>query len=342
MTAYTTITNGQIDADSPIDEALMTALRDNPIAITEGSSGAPKIQAAALEQAGGSEAVTRATIREGAVGQTEIGASAVGQGEVKLANQQSSAAVASVAYANIAFTGAGYTIGWGIGDSSANRFNVVSYASGGVYVNGIGLYNTDAEASRTYYFSANYFQASPPYDLGDGEIPLFVFVEIDSLGNVVRVDLANDPPWAYNGPTDIRAHIKTKDGRKFRRVRAVIAEFGNAAAARASLGRAQFLERMASDGLVAQEITQAIKNADMTRIPHPFIGNPLPPGNSIVMLDGQSPLMARLLRLQEITEPGETIADLLRDGYLRFDNAALPRRAPPGVIAVEPRWRITP
>lgn len=48
MTTYTTITNAEIDQDSPITQPLMTALRDNPVAITEGAAGAPKIQAAAL------------------------------------------------------------------------------------------------------------------------------------------------------------------------------------------------------------------------------------------------------------------------------------------------------
>lgn len=49
MTGYVTISNTAIDQDSPITVALVTALRDNPIAITEGASGAPKIQTAALQ-----------------------------------------------------------------------------------------------------------------------------------------------------------------------------------------------------------------------------------------------------------------------------------------------------
>lgn len=48
MTTYTPITNAEIDQDSPITQPLLTALRDNPVAITEGAAGAPKIQAAAL------------------------------------------------------------------------------------------------------------------------------------------------------------------------------------------------------------------------------------------------------------------------------------------------------
>ena len=43
MTTYTAITNGQIDQDSPITQPLLTAMRDNPIAITEGATGAPRI-----------------------------------------------------------------------------------------------------------------------------------------------------------------------------------------------------------------------------------------------------------------------------------------------------------
>lgn len=43
MTIYTGITNGQIDQDSPITQSLLTALRDDPLAIIEGSTGAPRI-----------------------------------------------------------------------------------------------------------------------------------------------------------------------------------------------------------------------------------------------------------------------------------------------------------
>jgi len=42
MATYTAISNGQIDQDSPITQPLMTALRDNPIAMAEGDSSAPK------------------------------------------------------------------------------------------------------------------------------------------------------------------------------------------------------------------------------------------------------------------------------------------------------------
>ena len=48
-TTYVAIPNGDIDQDSPLTQPLLTALRDNPIAITEGASGAPQIVGMALD-----------------------------------------------------------------------------------------------------------------------------------------------------------------------------------------------------------------------------------------------------------------------------------------------------
>ena len=41
MTAFVAIPNGDIDQDSPVTQELFTALRDNPLAIAEGATGAP-------------------------------------------------------------------------------------------------------------------------------------------------------------------------------------------------------------------------------------------------------------------------------------------------------------
>jgi len=41
MTAWTNITAGEIDTDSPVTQPLMTALRDNVLAAAEGATGAP-------------------------------------------------------------------------------------------------------------------------------------------------------------------------------------------------------------------------------------------------------------------------------------------------------------
>jgi len=71
MTAYNAIADSDLDPESPGTTTTFTRLRDNPIAISEGSSGAPKTQTAALEQAGGSEAVTNACIRDDTIELTD-------------------------------------------------------------------------------------------------------------------------------------------------------------------------------------------------------------------------------------------------------------------------------
>jgi len=48
MTTYTAIDNANIDQDSPVTQPLLTLMRDNPIAITEGALNAPKVVSAAL------------------------------------------------------------------------------------------------------------------------------------------------------------------------------------------------------------------------------------------------------------------------------------------------------
>lgn len=48
MTTYTAIPIGDVDQDSPVTQPLLTLLRDNPIAVTEAASGAPRIQPKAM------------------------------------------------------------------------------------------------------------------------------------------------------------------------------------------------------------------------------------------------------------------------------------------------------
>ncbi len=48
MTTYSAIAAGEKDAESPIDESLIGKLDNNPHAMFEGASGAPRLQSAAL------------------------------------------------------------------------------------------------------------------------------------------------------------------------------------------------------------------------------------------------------------------------------------------------------
>lgn len=49
MTTYRTIADSEVEANAPVTEALVTALRDNVAATAEGATGAPKIASLALQ-----------------------------------------------------------------------------------------------------------------------------------------------------------------------------------------------------------------------------------------------------------------------------------------------------
>lgn len=77
MTTYNTIASTEVDSESPVVYSLMKRLRDNPLAIVEGSTGAPRYQTAALNQVVSQEAVTTNAIRDANVTTSKIGALAV-------------------------------------------------------------------------------------------------------------------------------------------------------------------------------------------------------------------------------------------------------------------------
>lgn len=61
MADYNAILNAEIEPEKPVTTSLMNRLRDNPIAISEGAAGAPRIQTAAIANG----AVTAAKLATG-------------------------------------------------------------------------------------------------------------------------------------------------------------------------------------------------------------------------------------------------------------------------------------
>jgi len=338
MTTYTAITAGEIDVDSPITTGLMTKIRDNPIAITEGASGAPKIQTAALEQTGGSEAVTTATIRAGAVTQTEIASAAVGQAELKTSNQDvtytGSVAGSATLPDYFTLTEPKHTIG----------FELRGYSSHSTGTTGaVGLQNADASTSalitgnsstysafsrymKTLRYNAlgtsktlsvdvdiTYISSSPPYNLGDGEIPIFVFILLDEYNAPKGVITDVTPPWVYNGPTIARPDFY-QNGVGFRQEKTINEDTGEI-----------------ETSII--EITQDVKNADMNIIPHPFVAKD---SDKVLLLDPVS-----TIELLEIKNTGEKISHLIFGDYLRLDNTPISRAAPNGVTPTKFKWKNT-
>lgn len=173
-----------------------------------------------------------------------------------------------------------------------------------------------AGSPETPSLQQRYVTASPPFDLGDGEMAGFVFVLLDSAGSVVSHYAADVPPWGYNGKTDIRACRVCKiTGRKYREV----------------------LETLSLDEVIAgkkpsfiqQEITHEIKNRDMGDIPHPF--GVVPPGHTVVLLDTQSDTLRNLVDFQN-AGGGDDVTDFILSKHLKIDNDALDLISPNGVM----------
>ena len=285
----------------------MTQMQDNFTALAQGLSGAPVILQAAIDNA------------------------AVGQGELKTTDGNVAPPAAPGGHAVLPAGQYGFYLRIADELSDANTVTVQT----------CNTFNAPADsgATTTIYFGYSagsfrayqrYVSASPPYDLGDGEIPLFVFAIVNSAGAVEATYIAQDAPWHNNGPTSIRPNVEI-NGRKYQRRRQILAEFGSAKAAlQAGLTRAQIMDRFAMDPMVDREVTQTVKQADMGRIPHPWcFGNNLT-GKTVVLLDPVSPLVERL---GCIHDSGEDVNDII-NGWVTIGNTALTRSGPPGVMVV--------
>ena len=324
---WTTIPDGDIDPDSPITTSLVTALRDNVAAALAQDSGSP---------VPGTDFITL---------QSQMGSSVIGQGELKSTTGiVSTGAVHTVLtlpggsygfYPQIRFSTSSSTVNVLAAMASPDDADGVATAStlGTSYLTRITL---GENVGGTIYAQQRYIQASPPYDLGDGDIALFVFAIVDNTtGDVEAVYAAPEAPWHYNGKTSIIATRKDiVSGKSYQKVKQIKAELMDTgkSIAQAVTDKTFTLDaiadRLINDAMVEVELTQAIKNADMIDIPHPFLGNNLT-AKTVVMLDPVS--TEKLLALHDA---GEDLNTLIHDGTLSFDNIPLVRATPSGVMAV--------
>jgi len=321
------------DAGSPVDVTLIEALASNPTAITEKASGAP-------------------VLANGYVVEAMMGSSSVNQAALKKATGEHSTTSTSAVY----WTPSGGlyqfsllqgkcsdpsgTANWGYRTSKAGATGYTGEVYGYESVSG----------AWTGYVQYYYLQSSPPYDLGDGEVPLFIFLGVDkTTGEVIDTSIAPEAPWHYNGPTNITPdYYKSGPGGELIPMRArkkvevenariydVILDNlrkGKEKDAKALRDRLKSIENAEIEDY---EITQDIKNADMNIIPHPMIGNE-GYDRGVIMLDPVSKHGELLLEIHEAhakdPESVESIAELITNKKIKFGPTDLVRSGPDGVI----------
>jgi hypothetical protein len=277
------------------------------------------------------------------IDQDDIASSAIGQGE--LITTTDIVSTSSLSLVNLTFAGGSYGFYPQIRETSPTAVDAqLAFVAnmGSSYVTNIAM---KVQTSGTIFAQQRYVQASPPYDLGDGEIPLFIFAVVNAAGNIESIGASPDPVWANNGPTNIRADRLDKvSGRKFKTIHDLPPGLENplpdTAPLQARINHQQALaEFMKTPAYKEIEITAAFKNSDMDLMPHPFIANDLT-GKTIVLLDPVSSVIEELLLLHE---SGESVNELLHEGYFNID-ATTPKASngPPGVQIVSVDWKNTP
>lgn len=158
-----------------------------------------------------------------------------------------------------------------------------------------------------------YITSSPPFDIGDGEVGGFIYLHFDDDGSILSHYSADVPPWAYNGPTSVRADYIGKDGKKYKKVRE-------------KLSKEQILDGV-KPKLILQEITNEVKNADMNLIPSPIKNFKR---GYVVLLDPMDDRIRNMIDYQN-ADGVDDVIDMLFSKHLKIDNEILNRKGPKGV-----------
>ena len=317
---WTTIPDGEYAEGQPVRGVTGLAMRDNVSAVANGDTGAPKIQQSALDT------------------------DCVGQSQIKTTFQSLTHSTSAATWSVL--TGGAYTIGFSMqGGGSGGADPFIRYGRLGVNSSTYSfsaelsqIQNSAHDNSRSYYINS-----SPPYDLGDGEIPLFVYLLINnSSGDIELLQTMVDPIWAYNGPTDIvptrysnragggyRAYKKTKDLSGIPTLAESIVSGASAVSNRNRL--------IKNAPVIEIEVDQSLKNADKDIIPHPWVSNNLS-GKTVVLLDPVSKVCEDILEIRSDPESSIEETNIIKN-YINFGNSMINRSGPRDLTIVSARWR---
>ena len=284
-------------------------------------------------------AISTAKLADTSVTQAKIASAAVGQGELKTAT----ATYTVTSSTTVTSSGGTHCYLWRYRTTNVSYPVVLDPSEGSYtgtsYGRRYAASNSGGGTINPIYIQEYYVQASPPYNLGDGEIPLFIFLLLDSSDINLAISTSPEAPWHYNGPTNIKADFyRNGKGYRLRRdMSAVPFTLEDAKSDPVKLD--EYMAAFKAAPIIEEEITQSIKNADMPLIPHPFMGNDLS-GKTVVMLDPVCDLMWHLADMCECHDKFN-LNELLHEGHIVVNNQPLNRAGPPGVPVVGFKWKNT-
>jgi len=172
---------------------------------------------------------------------------------------------------------------------------------------------------------------------------------VDAAGNIVNLEVAEDPTWHMHGPTCLIPTSKARgpDGRMIKyRDEKVFADTGYTIVECARDYPELYAEyitgkRNPAMTTVKRELTLAYKNSDMDIVPHPWIYNRPEyfTGHTIIMADPFSTDMQMMGDLFKASN-AKVVHDTIKQSF-KFDNTALNRKGPPGVMVHALRYGAT-
>ena len=282
------------------------------------------------------------SIITGGVTQTHLAANSVGQSEVKTASEYKSTSSAWNA------TGGQYVL--------SSLYRAGNGGNGFIYQEELVSGNLSFLARWRYYSGGSgsymgaylyYIPASPPYDMGDGDIPLFLYADLDVNGKVIGFGHAPDPPWAYNGPTNVVPDVYRPDGSGYQLIHDESGMRVTRAMARAGGWEAKrdFALELKEQPLIEREVDHALKNADWDLYPSTVHIGPVadtsynPDVVAHVLIDPVSPFVRDVA---DIVASGEDddINNMI-ENYVNVSNSNLVRQGPAGLLIVGADWKRT-
>lgn len=324
--AWRTIADSEVDPESPVTTSLAIAWRDNPIAIAEKAAGAPVLA---------NDYIVQAMVSNSTIGQGELKTT---NGTVSLTRTGNDGNGTSTALRTLPGGAFGFYPEHSVNNNSIagkasarmqeNRTTTLSenpYVWLSVEVTGFDNVND----SMTITFRQTYVQASPPYDMGDGECGLFVEVDVLKNGWIAGLYVSPDPVWANSGPTNIRHdRIDNTTGKKYKSIIRPALTRDDLITGRCDLD--EYLSAQKEASVEEIEVTAEFKRSDMEIVPHSWAE---PPQGTICLLD---PVNTH--DLLALHEAGEDVADLVHKGYIQIGDECK-RCGPPGVVPVTWKWR---
>lgn len=221
------------------------------------------------------------------------------------------------------------TKGSGSGQISARIVLSNGVGIGTTYGTFISLY---AENS-TIYAQQRYINSSPPHRIKTLDYLDFIYLLVDSNGNIKSTWIANDPPWYHNGPTSTVPDAIDKKGIKYQNKIVIPQEILDIQYA----DPAAYSTEVAGLTPTLHAITDDIKNADMDLIPSPFLSSEST-DKIILLCPDQS---GAYVDLYNTFKTGASVSELFTGDYLVIGNEVRDNRKPKNVALHKIKWKKT-